>query len=367
VTIKEDTLEKTTKPRTRKAAARKADAPTILAIKGMNHDMTCRSFKFEPGQSYEVSGRIAACENGFHSCPLDGETSPLSVFQYYAPGISRYFEVEASGETDRQGDKIASAKLTIGVEVGVGELTRRFVDWVIGRAKPNGAASNSGDYGAASNSGDYGAASNSGAQQHYGAASNSGDYGAASNSGARGAASNSGYSGAASNSGDYGAASNSGDSRRGQQQRLLAARPATAATTARPATAATTARPATAATTARPATAATTARPATAATRGAASNSGDSRRGQQQRLLRRGQQQRRNTRGAASNSGDYGAAFSHAYGGKVMCEDDEQALYCTEFASDGAIVSVACGITGRAGIEAGKWYVCKNGQLAEAA
>jgi hypothetical protein len=226
VTIKEDTLEKTTKPRTRKAAARKADAPTILAIKGMNHDMTCRSFKFEPGQSYEVSGRIAACENGFHSCPLDGETSPLSVFQYYAPGISRYFEVEASGETDRQGDKIASAKLTIGVEVGVGELTRRFVDWVIGRAKPYGAASNSGDYGAASNSG---------------------------------------YS------------------------------------------------------------------------------------------------------GAASNSGARGAAFSHAYGGKVMCEDDEQALYCTEFASDGAIVSVACGITGRAGIEAGKWYVCKNGQLAEAA
>jgi hypothetical protein len=262
VTIKEDTLEKTTKPRTRKAAARKADAPTILAIKGMNHDMTCRSFKFEPGQSYEVSGRIAACENGFHSCPLDGETSPLSVFQYYAPGISRYFEVEASGETDRQGDKIASAKLTIGVEVGVGELTRRFVDWVIGRAKPYGAASNSGDYGAASNSGYYGAASNSGAR---GAASNSGDYGAA------------------SNSGDYGAASNSGYS------------------------------------------------------------------------------------GAASNSGARGAAFSHAYGGKVMCEDDEQALYCTEFASDGAIVSVACGITGRAGIEAGKWYVCKNGQLAEAA
>jgi hypothetical protein len=289
VTIKEDTLEKTTKPRTRKAAARKADAPTILAIKGMNHDMTCRSFKFEPGQSYEVSGRIAACENGFHSCPLDGETSPLSVFQYYAPGISRYFEVEASGETDRQGDKIASAKLTIGVEVGVGELTRRFVDWVIGRAKPNGAASNSGARGAASNSGDCGAASNSG---YYGAASNSGARGAASNSGARGAASNSGYYGAASNSGYYGAASNSGGY-------------------------------------------------------GAASNSG--------------------ARGAASNSGARGAAFSHAYGGKVMCEDDEQALYCTEFASDGAIVSVACGITGRAGIEAGKWYVCKNGQLAEAA
>jgi hypothetical protein len=316
VTIKEDTLEKTTKPRTRKAAARKADAPTILAIKGMNHDMTCRSFKFEPGQSYEVSGRIAACENGFHSCPLDGETSPLSVFQYYAPGISRYFEVEASGETDRQGDKIASAKLTIGVEVGVGELTRRFVDWVIGRAKPYGAASNSGDYGAASNSGYYGAASNSGAR---GAASNSGDYGAASNSGARGAASNSGDYGAASNSGYSGAASNSG------------ARGAASNSGARGAA-------------------------SNSGDYGAASNSGDY-----------GAASNSGYSGAASNSGARGAAFSHAYGGKVMCEDDEQALYCTEFASDGAIVSVACGITGRAGIEAGKWYVCKNGQLAEAA
>jgi hypothetical protein len=334
VTIKEDTLEKTTKPRTRKAAARKADAPTILAIKGMNHDMTCRSFKFEPGQSYEVSGRIAACENGFHSCPLDGETSPLSVFQYYAPGISRYFEVEASGETDRQGDKIASAKLTIGVEVGVGELTRRFVDWVIGRAKPNGAASNSGDYGAASNSGGYGAASNSGARGaasnsgargaasnsgRYGAASNSGDYGAASNSGDYGAASNSGYYGAASNSGARGAASNSG------------ARGAASNSGARGAA-------------------------SNSGDYGAASNSGDY-----------GAASNSGYSGAASNSGARGAAFSHAYGGKVMCEDDEQALYCTEFASDGAIVSVACGITGRAGIEAGKWYVCKNGQLAEAA
>jgi hypothetical protein len=334
VTIKEDTLEKTTKPRTRKAAARKADAPTILAIKGMNHDMTCRSFKFEPGQSYEVSGRIAACENGFHSCPLDGETSPLSVFQYYAPGISRYFEVEASGETDRQGDKIASAKLTIGVEVGVGELTRRFVDWVIGRAKPYGAASNSGDYGAASNSGYYGAASNSGARGaasnsgDYGAASNSGDYGAASNSGYSGAASNSGARGAASNSGDYGAASNSGYSGAASNS---GARGAASNSGARGAA-------------------------SNSGDYGAASNSGDY-----------GAASNSGYSGAASNSGARGAAFSHAYGGKVMCEDDEQALYCTEFASDGAIVSVACGITGRAGIEAGKWYVCKNGQLAEAA
>jgi hypothetical protein len=257
---------KAAKPKTKKAVA---DEPTIPAIKGFNRDLTCRGFKFDPGQTYEVSGKVEACSNGFHSCPLGDEHSPLSVFEYYAPGISRYFEVEASGDTDRQGNKIASAKITVGVEIGVGKLVERAIEWFAARKLAKG-TSNSGYSGAASNSGNSGAASNSG------------NSGAASNSGTRGAASNSGYSGAASNSGNYGAASNSGDS------------------------------------------------------------------------------------GAASNSGTRGAAFSHAYGSKVMCEGDGQALYNTEFAEDGSIASVACGITGRDGVEAGVWYVCKDGKLVSA-
>ena len=189
----------------------------ITSIKGFDKNLSCRGFQFEIGKTYKVKGKVKVCSNGFHSCPSDEETSPLAVFEYYPPAMSRYCEVQADGKTDRQGNKIASAKITVGVEITLHEMIGRFIKWATDKAGGTlaasnsgyrGAASNSGYQGAASNSGDYGAASNSG---YYGAASNSGDSGAASNSGDYGAASNSGYSGAASNSGTRGAASNSGD------------------------------------------------------------------------------------------------------------------------------------------------------------
>ena len=166
----------------------------ITSIKGFDKNLSCRGFQFEIGKTYKVKGKVKVCSNGFHSCPSDEETSPLAVFEYYPPAMSRYCEVQADGKTDRQGNKIASAKITVGVEITLHEMIGRFIKWATDKAGGTLAASNSGDYGAASNSGYYGAASNSGTQ---GAASNSGYRGAASNSGTRGAASNSGYYGAA--------------------------------------------------------------------------------------------------------------------------------------------------------------------------
>ena len=170
-------------------------ALTLRAIKGMDKDMSCRGHKFEVGQSYTVSGEIKACDNGFHSCPVDDDTPPHAVFEYYAPGVSRYFDVEADGKIDREGNKIASASLTIGVEISIGEVMRRVPEWCVKKAS--------------------------------------------------------------------------------------------------------------------------------------------------------------------------GAAFSHAYNSKVMCEGDGQVLYCTEFADDGSITSVACGITGRGKIKKGVWYHAKGGKLVE--
>jgi hypothetical protein len=212
------------KPRARKAAA-KVPETTIPAIKGFNHDMTCRGFQFEIGKEYSVTGKVEPCSNGFQACPID-TVDPLRVFGFYVPGQSRYCVVDQSGEIVPHGDdKAASSTIFIRREIGIGEIVERAVKFRLDRAKATGETSNSG-------------------------------------------------------------------------------------------------------------------------TRGAASNSG--------------------IRGAASNSGDCGAAFSHAPDSRVMCEGDGQALYCTEFADDGSIKSVACGITGRDGIKAGVWYVAKNGKLVEA-
>jgi len=209
-----------------------APAPVITSIKGFDANLACRGFQFEIGKTYEVSGKISACSNGFHACPE--EHHPLSVFEFYPPAGSRYCIVEQSGDSDARETKLASAKITIGVEISLGDLAQRAVKWVFDRVDwtkgavasgnnegatasgyqgaatasgTRGAATASGTRGAATASGDQGAATASGDQ---GAATASGDQGAATASGYQGAATASGYQGAATASGTQGAATASG-------------------------------------------------------------------------------------------------------------------------------------------------------------
>lgn len=137
----------------------------ITSIKGFDSNLRCRGYQFEIGKTYTVEGKIKACENGFHACPV--EEHPLSVFDYYPPAGARYCEVEQSGESDRDGVKLASASITIKAEISIGDLIARAIKYVFDRAKPEegayatgyqGAASATGDFGAASATGNYGAA-----------------------------------------------------------------------------------------------------------------------------------------------------------------------------------------------------------------
>src|SRR5205085_366642 len=115
--------------------------------------------------------------------PIDQH--PLSVFQHYAPGTSRYFEVTQSGKRDADGDKLASASITVDVEISLGELAQRAVKWVLERANWKDGPVATGENEGATASGDSGAATASGVR---GAATASGDSGAATASGYGGAA-----------------------------------------------------------------------------------------------------------------------------------------------------------------------------------
>ena len=182
------------------AARKKPDAPAeaaITSIKGFDNDLRCRGYQYAIGQTYDHKGSIEACASGFHACTT--EAHPFEVFGYYPPGGSRYCLVTQAGKTHTDDSiKIASAKITIDVEIGIGDLVKRAWDYVWSRATKSDAAHVTGEREAASSTGSYGAASSTGYQ---GAASSTGNYGAASSTG---------YQGAASSTGNYGAAMASG-------------------------------------------------------------------------------------------------------------------------------------------------------------
>jgi hypothetical protein len=184
-----------TKAKTEVEAA--ALAP-VTSIKGFYNNLQCRGFQFEIGKTYTTSGKIKACENGFHACPA--EHHPLSVLEFYPP-TSRFCEVTQDGKRDAEGSKLASASITIGAEISIGDLATRAVKWVFDRANWKDAASVTGDNEGATASGVRGAATASGDS---GAATASGDRGAATASGYRGAATASSATSAAFASGRNG-------------------------------------------------------------------------------------------------------------------------------------------------------------------
>ena len=146
----------------KKIIAKKDDTPhetpvVLHTIKGFERDLSCRGFKFEVGKSYSVSGEIECCSNGFHACE-----NPLDVLSHYPASTSVFHEVEQSGEIARHDvdSKIASATITIGVEISLNDLIARGVKWIFDKVDfMNAPATNTGYRSAATNTGDHSAAS----------------------------------------------------------------------------------------------------------------------------------------------------------------------------------------------------------------
>ena len=131
----------------------------IIGFKGFDKNLQCRGHQYEIGKTYETDKQPVRCtENGFHFCE-----NPMDVFRYYAPGDSRFAEVEGGGEMDREdgGDsKVAVSKLHIGAEIGLQGLIKAGVKFTLDRVKWDDAKeSNTGYQSAATNTGYQSAAS----------------------------------------------------------------------------------------------------------------------------------------------------------------------------------------------------------------
>lgn len=55
---------------------------SIKSYKGMDKDMKCRGFQYEPGSTYEADHAVRCGGPGFHACEI-----PLDVFGIGQSGI----------------------------------------------------------------------------------------------------------------------------------------------------------------------------------------------------------------------------------------------------------------------------------------
>lgn len=127
----------------------------IKGYKGTDKNGKCRGFQYESGKEYETEEAVC-CKSGFHFCE-----EPFDVFGYYPPSDSKYFEVEGSGDTDRDNDdsKVACSKIKIGAEIGLPGIINAGVSIMVERAKKNTKVeSNTGNWSAATNTGNQSAA-----------------------------------------------------------------------------------------------------------------------------------------------------------------------------------------------------------------
>ncbi len=178
-------------------------------FKGTDMNLQCRGFQFEIGKTYTHEGPVKACNSGFHACE-----NPLDVFNYYPPGISRFFKTEQSGSicTHDQDSKIASASIHLKAEFLLPDFIKSAFDWVLSKCTPATSNHATGGRSASSATGDLSASSATGYQSassatgYQSASSATGDQSASSATGDQSASSATGYNSVAMNIGILGKA-----------------------------------------------------------------------------------------------------------------------------------------------------------------
>ena len=208
----------------------------IKSFKAFDKDMKCRDFQYEVGKTYEES-EAKACSKGFHGCE-----NPFAVLNYYplvddGGNMSRFAEVEQSGEIDRDGDKLCSSRISIKAELSLAGFVKACVEWIkeatqkvdvkdvnkcdyaqIGSSGDYAQIGSSGNYAKIGSSGNYAKIGSSGDSAQIGSSGDSakigssGYYAQIGSSGNSAQIGSSGYSAKIGSSGNYAKIGSSGDS-----------------------------------------------------------------------------------------------------------------------------------------------------------
>ncbi len=185
---------------------------TLITYKGFNADWTCRDYQFEIGKTYDHDGDVVACSYGFHSCE-----NPIDVLAYYLidknGDLAKFARTTSSGAIARHNTdtKIASAKITIDVELKLPDIIATGVKWMIDAFKTSGDGSKqaaSGNYITQAASGD---GSTQAASGNYSTQVASGNYSTQAASGGDSKQAASGNYSKQAASGDYSKQAASGD------------------------------------------------------------------------------------------------------------------------------------------------------------
>lgn len=180
----------------------------MKGYKGFEKGLVCRGKQYAENTVFEED-KAKICESGMHFCEY-----PLDVFRFYPPvndngTLNEFAEVEALDKAKTDDEiKYCTKKLKVGAKIGISELVKASVDYIINKADKTKVDTNTGDYSASTNTGDYSASTNTG---NCSASTNTGDYSASTNTGDCSASTNTGNRSASTNTGNRSASTNTGD------------------------------------------------------------------------------------------------------------------------------------------------------------
>ena len=96
----------------------------MKGFKATRLDMKCRDYQFSLG-THKHEGEIEPCQSGFHFCK-----NIEDIWAYYSSNACRIFEVEATGETIENGDKVVTNEINFIREINYEDFIGHHNYWV---------------------------------------------------------------------------------------------------------------------------------------------------------------------------------------------------------------------------------------------